>query len=108
LQFLLAKTVFHRQVQNAKIAFLKNSIMDNAREPTKPLSILNKLLGSKESIQLPSRESLAVVANDFASYFFVKVDSICSSLSYQSMQIFTIGHTEFSSFFLPYNVRYVE
>jgi hypothetical protein len=72
--------------------------MDNAREPTKPLSILNKLLGSKESTQLPSRESLAVVANDFASYFFVKVDSICSSLPYQSMQIFTIGHTELSSF----------
>ena len=85
--FCVARSHYKRMLYSAKRDVISSKVMDCGKDTQKLYALVNNLLGTRKENSLPSRDSPEELAENFANFFFEKVEKIWQELSSYSKYV---------------------
>ena len=80
-QFKIARRTYHHYLYKAKALYMNNIVTENQNDSRKLFSSIATVSGSLKSNPLPDSDSDSALADDFAEYFWSKIETIRSTFS---------------------------
>ena len=74
--FVLQKLKLRKMLEDADTKFYSDLVMNNSSNPRALFKVFNDILNKQTQSPLPSHESPAEFADDFASFLTVKIDKV--------------------------------
>ena len=74
--FCVARSHYKKVLYSAKRDVISSKVMDCGKDTQKLYALVNNLLGTRKENSLPSTDSPDELAENFANFFFKKVEKI--------------------------------
>ena len=74
--FVVQKLKLRKMLEDADAKFYSDLVMNNSSNPRALFRVFNNILNKQTQSPLPPHESPAELADEFASFFIVKIDKI--------------------------------
>ena len=85
--FRVARSHYKKMLYSAKRDVISSKVMDCGKDTQKLYALVNNLLGTRKENSLPSTDSPEELAENFANFFFEKVEKIWQELNSYSKYI---------------------